>query len=365
MVMGKYKVAVYGICKNEEKFVDRWVDSMSEADIIVVADTGSTDNTVEKLKAKGVVVHNIEVKPWRFDKPRNMALDFIPDDVDICVSTDLDEIFEKGWREKLENAWTPEATRLFYSFVGSFHPDGSPDKVFMKEKIHKRHSYRWSRPVHEVLDFIGEGSEVQIHAPEIVLNHYPDHGKSRGQYLPLLELTVEEFPEDDRSMHYLGREYMFAGMHDKAIETLQKHINMPTAGWAEEKCASMRFISRCYLAKGDRDKAKEWLYKAIDQAPHTREPYTELARLYQTEENWQEIYNNVQAALNITHQANSYLIEKWCWDSTLYDLGGLCCYYLGMFDKSLEYTKIALELAPNDQRLKNNYEFVKARVEGR
>lgn len=361
--MGKYKIAVYAICKNEEKFIDRWVDSMNEADIIVVADTGSTDNTVEKLKSRGVDVHVIEVKPWRFDKARNLALDFIPQDVDICVSTDLDEIFEKGWREKLENAWAPGTTRLFYSFVGSYHPDGRPDKVFLKEKIHDRHLYRWSRPVHEILEYIGEGSEVNNSDPSILLNHYPDIGKSRGQYLPLLELTVEEFPQDDRSMHYLGREYMFAGMYDKAIETLQRHLNMPNAGWIEERCASMRFISRSYLFKGDKDKAKEWLFKAIEQAPHTREPYLDLARLYQGEENWEGLRTMVKAALSITHQANSYLVEPSCWDYTLYDLGGLSCFYLGFFEESLEYAARALEIAPYDGRLKSNYEVVKAKVE--
>ena len=43
-----YKVCVYAICKNEEKFVDRWYNSMKEADQIFVLDTGSTDNTVNK-----------------------------------------------------------------------------------------------------------------------------------------------------------------------------------------------------------------------------------------------------------------------------------------------------------------------------
>ncbi len=43
--MGNYRVCVYAICKNEEQFVDRWINSMSEADQIVVLDTGSTDNT--------------------------------------------------------------------------------------------------------------------------------------------------------------------------------------------------------------------------------------------------------------------------------------------------------------------------------
>ena len=36
--MGKYKVCVYAICKNEEQFADRWMDSMSEADHVVVPD---------------------------------------------------------------------------------------------------------------------------------------------------------------------------------------------------------------------------------------------------------------------------------------------------------------------------------------
>ena len=44
----KYKVYVYAISKNEEKFVSRWVKSMKEADEIYVLDTGSTDNTRKK-----------------------------------------------------------------------------------------------------------------------------------------------------------------------------------------------------------------------------------------------------------------------------------------------------------------------------
>ena len=34
--MSKYKIIVYAISKNEEKFVDRWAKSMAEADGIYV-----------------------------------------------------------------------------------------------------------------------------------------------------------------------------------------------------------------------------------------------------------------------------------------------------------------------------------------
>ena len=39
------KIAVYAISKNEEQFVKRFCESAKDADLILIADTGSTDNT--------------------------------------------------------------------------------------------------------------------------------------------------------------------------------------------------------------------------------------------------------------------------------------------------------------------------------
>ena len=97
--MGKYKICVYAIAKNESKFVKRWVDSMQEADAIYVLDTGSTDDTAQKLKELGVNVKIEKITPWRFDIARNKSLELVPKDTDICVCTDLDEVLQKGWRK--------------------------------------------------------------------------------------------------------------------------------------------------------------------------------------------------------------------------------------------------------------------------
>ena len=112
--MGNYSVCVYAICKNEEAFVDRWMDSMSEADRVVVLDTGSFDATVEKLRNRGAEVTVEVISPWRFDTARNRSLELVPEDADICVCTDLDEAFQPGWRERLEEAWTPGAGQATY-----------------------------------------------------------------------------------------------------------------------------------------------------------------------------------------------------------------------------------------------------------
>ena len=87
------KICVYAICKNEEKFVDRFYESAKDADAIYVLDTGSTDDTVNKLKSHGVIVEQKKIDPWRFDVARNLSLDMIPEDFDVCVCLDLEEVF--------------------------------------------------------------------------------------------------------------------------------------------------------------------------------------------------------------------------------------------------------------------------------
>jgi hypothetical protein len=59
------KICVYAICKNELKFVEQWLENMSEADYIVVLDTGSSDGTFEKLQvdSRVTLVKQQEIKP--------------------------------------------------------------------------------------------------------------------------------------------------------------------------------------------------------------------------------------------------------------------------------------------------------------
>ena len=147
-----YKVCVYAICKNEEKHINRWYKSVSAADEIYVLDTGSTDNSVKKLKALGVNVIQEEIKPWRFDVARNKSLDLLPKDTDICVCVDLDEVFLPGWREELEKVWCDNTTRLRYIYNWSLVKE-KPTVSFYYEKIHARNGYKWIHPVHEVLKY--------------------------------------------------------------------------------------------------------------------------------------------------------------------------------------------------------------------
>ena len=354
VTMHKYKVVVYAIAKNESSFVERWYNSMKEADQIYVLDTGSTDDTVSKLKNLGVNVETKIISPWRFDVARNESLNLVPEDTDICVCTDLDEVFSPGWRESLESSWN-DGNRLRYLYNWSLDENDLPRVSFLYEKIHDRHHYKWVYPVHEVLSCSLENESVNVDK-SIVLNHYPDSTKSRSSYLPLLELSVKENPDNDRNLHYLGREYMYYGKWNECIDTLIKHLRVKSSTWKNERSASMRYISRAYINLGRLDEASMWLDKAILECPDTREAYVEKAMLDYQCGKYADVIKNCLKAKTIKQKDLIYINEVFCWDSTIDDLLSLSFYNLGLKDEALFYINKAIKLNPTDERLKKNKE---------
>lgn len=350
--MNKYKVAVYAISKNEEKFVSRWYDSVKEADDVYVLDTGSADNTVSLLKKLGVHVTEKVIEPWRFDVARNNSLELVSEDTDICVCIDLDEVIETGWRQKLEKLWDDNVNRLRYNY------NWSSSVNFYIEKIHSRNDYKWVHPVHEVLEYIGKTHEIFKQTDEITVNHYPDSSKSRSSYLQLLELSVKEAPFDDRNMHYLGREYMYYGRYQEAIDTLIKHLSLKTSTWKDERCASMRFIGRCYKYINRYNEADMWYKLAIKEAPYLRDPYMEMALLKYLQEDFRLVEYYCLLALDIQNHPKTYINEDFSFNETPYDLLSIACYHLNKKDDALYYVDLALKYKPDDERILNNKKII-------
>jgi len=335
---------------------------MGEADIIVVTDTGSADDTVEKLKRRGAYVYVERIDPWRFDVARNLSLRHVPEDTDICVCTDLDEVFTPGWRAALEAAWQPGTKMGKYLYNWSLKDDGTPIVQFNYFKVHSRNDYKWVCPVHEYLKYCGTEPEKIIFINGMVLNHYPDPKKSRGSYLPLLELAVKEDPESDRMMYYLGREYMYKGMWEKCITTLKQHLSLKSATWKEERCASMRWIALSCRRLGRIAEAYTWYYRAIAEAPYMRDPYVECAQMAYELGNWPMTVYMAEEALKIKKKSAVYVNMGYSWDHTPHDLCAIACYRMGMMERALRHARAALDLLPGDKRLENNLKLIEARI---
>lgn len=342
------KIAVYAIAKNEEKHVYRWAASAAEADCRLILDTGSDDNTRAVASALGITVFHHTFDPWRFDDARNHALDMLPDDIDVCIALDLDEVLVPGWRQALEATWEDDADRGRYKYVWSWTENGGEGLVYGGDKIHSRYGMRWRHPVHEVLRKTNEQPENQVWIDDLEIHHHPDPTKSRAQYLPLLEMAVEEDPMDDRNRFYLGREYIYQGEMSKALEQFDQHLKI--SRWIPERSAACRYM---YQATKD----PSFLYQALREDPSRRENYIALAQHYYERNEWQACLSMCEAALAITDKPLDYLCEADAWSWLPYDLAAIALYNLGNPKAALEMGGVALNYKPEDDRLAANIKF--------
>jgi tetratricopeptide (TPR) repeat protein len=356
------KIAVYGICLNEEAFVQRFMDSCAGADMVIIADTGSTDGTVAAFEARGAIVHRIGIKPWRFDQARQAALDLVPEDVDICVSMDLDQLLAPGWRGALERAWKPPINQAYYTLAWAKNHDGT-SRHTLDNRIHARHGFVWRYPVHECVFPKGIESHIVV-MRHFRIEHLPDTQKSRGQYLGLLELAVREQPRLPRHAHYLGREYFFLARHADAIAELERHCALQPAWRDMERNMSLRIMAQCKDALGDADGALALYRQAADEAPDRRGPLIDLAwALYQREQ-WSECYPIARRAAAIADIADEYGASS---DTGVLpeDMACVCGWRLGHLEDALAYGRRALELSPTTERIRANVRRMEATLKAR
>lgn len=359
------KIAVYGISKNEEKYIRDWIISAQKADGIFLLDTGSTDKTLEIAKEfqdQGYI--NLEINqeiisPWRFDIARNKSLAMIPEGYDIAICLDLDEQLVPGWRGIVEKNWKQGLDRLRYKYVWSWTESGEPDLIYHADKIHSLKSgFKWIHPVHEVLDCDKDGYEYQYFIDDILIEHYPDNSKPRSQYLPLLELAVKERPDDQRNLHYLGREYFYYKMYNEAIHTLLKHAAIST--WPEEKSFSLRYISMCYWFLGNIQEAFKYGIASC-YTSNLRETWIWVCEMFFSQKNWQGLIWAASELLKIDINTTNYFNERKCRNHHVFDLLSVAYAEMGRTEMAIDSLKTAIEKCDceNDLvRLKKNLEWL-------
>lgn len=352
------KIAVYAIALNEEAFAERFMASCQDADLVLVADTGSTDRTVEALKALGADVRPIRIDPWRFDAARNAALALVPDDVDACVSLDLDQTLAPGWRPIVEAAWAAGANQLYYTHV--FTRAGPGGEVrFRDNRIHARTGFFWRYPCHECLIAEPGTAPHSLVDMQLRILHEPDLGKSRADYLPLLELAVAEAPDDPRAAHYLGREYYSVGRHADAVRQFERHLALSAGAPSPERNASVRFLAHCREALGDLDGALALFEAAVADAPQTRGAWVALAWAQHRRRNWAACLDAAERAIGLAAQ-NADFGDDTSPGVVVEDLACLASWSLGHPLTALDYARDALAKAPGSERIRANLERIEA-----
>lgn len=366
--MKKPIVAVVSIMKDEAQHIERWAKSCEDADYRYLLDTGSSDNSMEIAERCGVTVLSASIEPWHFGRARNTLLDLLPDDIDWIINLDCDELLHDGWREEIDKAPNDgSVNRLRYQYQwnwekwindenGVIDPyetikHGVPGLTYQGDKITRRFSHRWVNAVHEVN--AAQDQELQG-TSGLRISHFADNSKSRGSYLPLLLLDVEENPDNDRNVYYAARELMFYGRTEESVEMFKRHLLMPSATWEPERAFSMR-----YIAKQVPQEREKWLLRGCGEYPWGRELWIDLAQHYYDTAQWESCYFAAHRALSITNRGDLYLTEAASWGWLPHDLLAIAAHRTGRHQIALEQGCLALGHAPDQERLKGNLFFYK------
>lgn len=340
-------IGVYAIAKNEEANVADWLATTAAADVRVFVDTGSTDRTIDLIRAAEAECDNLRVvekqfDPWRFDDAWNAALDELPDDVDWCVRVALDVRLPEGWRRAISR----RKPLGMHAVLQPWFAHGEPPLEYRHSLIHSRLGVRWYGSVHEVL--LGALHRADI---EITMTHSND-GQHHGMVLAMLEAEHAANPDDLHVLHYYGRELMYEERWAEAIEVLRRHAT--SDAFAEERSESWRYIGDCYFASMPIDEVPLGPYRlAAETCPQRREGFVSLADLCRQQRLWRECGEAAAAALAITEKS-WYFNWAYAWGPMPEDCRALAAWNLGHKATARKHGKRAAALAPDDERLADN-----------
>jgi glycosyltransferase involved in cell wall biosynthesis len=342
------KIAVYAIAKNEIKHVDRWVKACQGADSIVVVDTGSIDGTYERLLEYPLEAHRANLSPFRFDVARNIALDFISPDIDVCVSLDLDEVPDPDLFDKIREGWKEDTGRAWVMWdTGNIWANNN--------RVHARHGYKWKYPCHEII--VPDAGKDNLIVIESCVRHLPDNDKSRGQYLDLLELGYKETPDESRMLVYLIREYYFKGMWKEIVE-LGPRIDDIKDVWNVELAQTYRGIGEAHCKLGNDQEGLKWYLKNVEVAPKDLEAWMPLAFYYYERGMWKECQEAADKVNELPNESYKHYIADDSMKWRMYDLLSIACWNLGLKGSAKKWARMAVELNPEDERLRGNYDFI-------
>lgn len=317
------KICCYAICADEPKeFIDQWLESMSGADYICVLVTKRANDNYFQLKEcqkkdeykDKLIVEETGISPWRFDVARNESMKLIPEDVDVIISTDIDErLISDFWDDLRKIVFEhPDFERIFYRYAWSHDEAGNPKWVFWYDKITQPKGWKWYYPVHEMLKCSVDtySGKYYMDKDKVYLRHFPDETKSRGSYLELLKQRAVENPDDLYGLYYLAREYSFVRDYKNGLEIAYllyvRLLSNPVESDNRMLPATLHMIGDFSSSLNQNEDAEFYYRKSIEVAPEIRDGYVKLAQLYAYSNKPLECYK-VIASMDM----NSTYIEDW------------------------------------------------------
>ena len=344
------------IVKNEEHVIERMLLSIKDiVDYITIVDTGSTDNTKQKIEDfcnKYNIPFTIGEKEFDdFASCRNYALELADNKTDYSFFLDADEVL------MFNNFDKSNLTKDIYLVTTHYNNKTYNRVQFWKNKK----GFRWNGVLHEHLDFDKEKNTYGV-LPNVackvrsdghswttdVAQKYYNHAKT-------LESYVIEKERTPREVFYLAQSYCDSARVKnnyfeneerlrRALYYYNERITM-TGGNNEEVYLSQLKVADIKKRLGESFlDIKEHLLKAHDMDMLRGEAISYIIDHYQQHRDFKKSLIYAEYGYNNYHKNNPYPLRSLHIDFSLYEWKFLkmymnSCYYTGKIEKAKQLLK--------------------------
>lgn len=274
-------IGVVAIVRDEAENIGRLLDAAGEGPATIV-DTGSQDDTVEILAARGITAYSVPFV--NFGQARSEAFRLARGTADFLLALDADMTVE------IDPDFEPDPTVDAYMISL-----GGPDFKYRLPLL-LRGDLPWQSTgaCHEYTA-LPDRAYVGVPTDKVRITHHGDGRsspeKSRWQ-LSLLETELAEQPDNARTIFYIAQTLWDLDRKGEALAMYERRAKMP--GWDEETFYAKYRLALCTPSWPARMQA---LIRAWEFRPTRLEPVYELIR----ELNYRGQHN---VALQFAHVSN-------------------------------------------------------------
>ena len=375
----KYRIALIMMVKNESKIIKRALAStFNLVDTYFICDTGSTDDTKEKIIEyqyscrKTIMITDIEWKNFGYSKSIMMKEAREKCHADYFLFFDAKEVIEN----EQGNPPTAEDRKKLLELL-----DRSTASIYMLDTIYGNYTYRrwsifrnnqlykWKSPVHEYVDTTGIKSE-NIDTIRVVVRGGGNSGHGSKKYMGYAKMLKEYI--DDRPNETLTREYYYiaqcykdADRMDLAEEWYNKRIELMNNNRNEEPFVSMLVLYRHLKSKKDLQMLM-YLHMMTEKFPNRLEGWYEAMMYFKDDKELAVAYGK-KGYKCITEGGPRYLfLETDIYDYMFIFQYCLVAYYAGCFKEAFEASsRIKYDKAPDHIKIQHekNISYYKSKYD--
>jgi len=324
-------IALNMIVKNESSVILRLLESViDEIDMVVIQDTGSTDNTKELVfqfmaKHKNKYINwlpDVEFKNFGYNRTLSLkgcieVMDLLMDVIELNESFDI-KIYRDSPKYILlmdaDMIFTRRGNKSLKEYLMSVDQDaglftlfqGSNSYYYLNARIVKSNIYEqceYKGPTHEYLATPDGTKTINVACEDFFIEDVGDGGAKSNKFerdVKMLKEGLQDEPDNYRYMFYLANSYASLARFDEAIEAYKRRIEM--GHWYEEVWVSYLECGRSYMRQGKPfDAIGMWL-EAFQYNDFRIENLYEIIKYYRENSKYRLAYHYYVIAKNTLSQ---------------------------------------------------------------